>query len=204
MTNSLIAVAINLIGMLVIYSLMAFALVRLSWHGRGMIAVLLTIIAAGQFWIVPPFVPNLKDLDPAAYLLWFGNWVVSGFSVVILCQGVRRIPRNLEDSARLDGCGWFGTYRHVVLPLVRRELALIAFLTAMATSPVFWVAEVVFTTPGRVFPPWFYLLFPMREGPTFTSILLMIMAGSLVMTLPVILIFVFAKRLFLQDNELAE
>ena len=40
-------------GMLLIYSLMAFALARFSWHGRGTLPVLVTIIVAGLFWIVP-------------------------------------------------------------------------------------------------------------------------------------------------------
>ena len=70
--NFLIAVAINLVGMLLIYSLMANALTRFYWHGRGTMGVLGTIIVAGLFWIVPPFVPNLRDLDSARVctLVW--------------------------------------------------------------------------------------------------------------------------------------
>lgn len=193
--NFLLAVAINLLGMLLIYSLMANALTRLYWHGRGTMGVLGMIIVSGLFWIVPPFLSNLKDIDPAPYPLWFGNWLVSGFSVVILCQNARWIPRELEDSARLDGWGWFGIYRHVVLPLVRRELGLIAFLTLMATSCLFWLA---YTVPEGVLPPWLYLLVPVGSGidPGWIGILLMMMAGSVVMTLPVIVIFFLSKRWF--------
>jgi multiple sugar transport system permease protein len=191
--NFLIAVAINLAGMLLIYSLMANALARFHWHGRGTMGVLVTIILAGLFWIVPLFVPTLRNLDPAAYALWFGDWLVSGFSIVILCQSVRWIPRELEDLARLDGCGWFGIYRYVVLPLVRRQLGLIALLIVMATSPLLWVA---FAAPTAALPPWLYLLLPMGSegGPGLARMLLMMVAGSVVMTLPVMLIFLFAKR----------
>lgn len=192
---SLIAVSANLAGMLLIYSLMAHALARFHWDRRGAMGVLVTILVAGLFWIVPLLILDLRNLDAAPYALWFGNWLVSGFSVVILCQGVRWIPPQLEDSARLDGCGWFGTYRHVVLPLVRRELGLIALLTVMATSLLFWVA---FTAPGgsRVFPPWLHLLLPI-EGEHSLGLartFLTTITGSLVMTLPVMLIFLFAKR----------
>ena len=192
--NSLIAIAINLVGMLLIYSLMANALTRFYWHGRGTMRVFGTIVLAGLFWIVPPFISNLRNFDPAAYPLWFGNSLVSCFSVIILCQSVRRIPRELEDSARLDGCGWFGTYRHIVLPLVRRELGLIALLIVMATSPIFWPA---LTTPSGFPPPWFLLLpIGSEGGPDLSGILLTITAGSIIMTLPVVVIFFLSKRWF--------
>ena len=54
--NCLIALTVNLAGMLVIYSLMAFALARFRWHGRGIIAVLVAIVIAGQFWIAPTLI----------------------------------------------------------------------------------------------------------------------------------------------------
>jgi multiple sugar transport system permease protein len=195
MTNSLIALAMNLVGMLLIYSLMASALTRFYWRGRGTMSVFGTIIAAGLFWILPAFLSNLRDLDYAPYPLWFGNWLASGFSVVILCQSVRWIPRGLEDSARLDGCGWFGVYRQIVLPLVRRELGLIVLLTVMATSPVFWPP---LTIPLGFLPPWLHLLLPFKgeHGLSTSTVYLMMTAGSVVMTLPVILIFFLSKRWF--------
>lgn len=193
--NSLIAVAINLAGMLLIYSLMANALTRFYWHGRGTMSVLGTIIVAGLFWIAPAFVSDLMNLDSAAYPLWFGNWLVSGFSVVILCLSVRWIPLELEDTARLDGCSWFGTYRHVVLPLVRRELGLIALLVVMATSPVFWPP---LTNPWGFLPPWLYPFLPpgSEDSLSSTRFLLMMTAGSAIMTLPVVVIFFLSKSWF--------
>jgi len=195
MTNSLIAVAINLVGMLLIFSLMANALTRFYWHGRGTVIVLGTIIVAGLFWIVPAFLRDLRDLASAPYPLWFGDWLVSGFSVVILCQSARRIPRQLEDSARLDGCGWFGIYRHVMLPFLKCELGLIALLTVMATSPVFWPP---LTTPLGFLPPWFYPFLPTgsEDSLSLTRFYFIATAGSVIMALPVMLIFFLSKRCF--------
>jgi multiple sugar transport system permease protein len=200
--NFLIALLVNLAGMSVIYSLMAFAVVQLRWRGRGGGAAVLAILAAGQFWIVPLFALALRDLYVPAGALWLGNWLVSGFSVVILCQSARWIPRELGDSARLDGCGWLGTYRHVVLPLVRRELGLIAFLTLMATATLFWRA---FSAPEtQDVPPWLHLLLPMglEHGPGLTRTLLALTGGSLVMALPVIVIFFLSKSWFLRPAKL--
>ncbi len=191
--NCLIAFTANLAGMLLILSLMAFALARLSWHGRGTIAVLAMIILVGQFWMAPAMIASsLGSVRSPSYSIWFGNWLVSGFAVILLCQTVRWIPRQLEDTARLDGCGWFGTYWHVLLPLVRRELGFIALLTVMATS-----------LPFFVFPSAWLVLLPVSSqvvGPR-PGTVIGIIAGSLVMTLPAIVIFLCAKRYFLQSSK---
>jgi ABC-type glycerol-3-phosphate transport system permease component len=205
--NCLIPLAVNLVGMLLIYSLMAFALAGLNWRGRGIIPTLVMITIAGLFWSAPAILAG-KSFGPVAYSLWFGNWLVSGFSVVILCLTVRWIPRQLEETARLDGCGRFEVYHHVVLPLVRRELGLIALLTLMATSGLCWAALTMPGGPSAFQPPWFAWLSPISIGresnPSLALFLGEVMAGSMVLTLPVILIFFFAKRYFQHATDAGE
>lgn len=191
----LIAVSVNLAGMLLIYSLMAFTLARLNWRRRGVIAVLATIIAAEIFWIVPAMIRFGSSLgtSPASSSLCFGNWLVSAFGIVIFCQTVRNIPGELEDSARLDGCGWWGTYWHVLLPLARRELGLIALLTVMATALPLCAA---FIAPGGD-PLWplFKSLLAWRLLPqSDIGAAIGIIVASLVMTAPVMVIFFLARR----------
>jgi ABC-type glycerol-3-phosphate transport system permease component len=199
--NCLIALTVNLAGMLLIYSLMAFALVRLRWRRRGMIAALVAIVIAGQFWIVPTLlVRHSSGAGLASYSLSFCNWLISGFSVIVLCQAVKWIPRQLEDSARLDGCGWFGTYWHVLLPLVRRELWLIGFLTLMGTSVLLLTPLAVFH--GGFITQWLIWLLPVWEGGlALTQSIGLMMGASLVATLPVIVVFFCAKGLLLQGGE---
>ena len=192
--NFLIALSVNLAGMLLIYSLLAYALARLSWHRGGIVPVLATIVVAGQFWIVPTLLERnlgdsalLSDSALVSHSLWFCNWLISGFSVVVLCQAVRWIPRQLEDSARLDGCGWFGIYWHILWPFVRRELSLIVLLTALGTSILL---------AG---------LLALRNASGFglgLSLDLM-MVASLAATLSVIAVFLFAKGPLLQRRKSA-
>jgi multiple sugar transport system permease protein len=180
---------VNLGGTLVIYSFMAFFLARLHWHGRGVPAVLITIIMVEAFWIIPSIgFPFSLLVTPRAYSLCFGNWLVSAFSILLFCQTVKGIPRQLEDSARLDGCGWFGTYWHAVLPLVRRELGFIALLIVMATALPFW-AHSVEEGWNESFLPFFAIL----GLPTYDSFA-SILAVSAITSLPVIAIFFVAKR----------
>ncbi|MEY2565207.1 MAG: multiple sugar transport system permease protein [Verrucomicrobiota bacterium] len=206
--NCLPPLLINLAGMLVIYCLMTLALVRLYWHGRGIVPVLATIIIAGFFWSGPTFLtPNVKIAGVVSYSLWLGNLLVSGFAVVLLCQAVRSIPRQLEDSARLDGSGWFGTVCHVVLPFVRLELGLMALLTLLGTSVLCWGALSMPGGPYAFCPPWFNWLSAtnlMGEStPSLAKFFGEMIAGSLVTTLPVILIFFLAKR-YLQHPPVTE
>jgi multiple sugar transport system permease protein len=197
----LIALTLNLAGMSGIYSLMAFGLVRLSWRDRGIIPVLVTIVVAGIFWIAPAilaFVLDARSADALSYALWSGNWLVSGFSVVLLCQTVKGIPRQLEDSARLDGCGGFGIYWHILLPLVKRELGLIAFLTLMGSCALSWSTLSGPGGPHQGFLPWFSWLAPVSENsnsaPSLGRLMSDMIGGSVISTLPVMLIFLFAKR----------
>ncbi len=199
--NFLLPLTANLVGMLVIYSLLAFALARLSWHRRGMVAVLAAIVVAGQFWIVPTLlVRSLGDSALVSHSLSFCNWLISGFSVIVLCQAVRWIPRQLEDSARLDGCGWFGIYWHALLPFVRRELSLIVFLTLLGTSVLLLTPLTVFQ--GGFLTQWLVWLLPLWPGSlTLARTIGLMMGASLVATLPVIVVFLFMKGPLLKGRE---
>jgi multiple sugar transport system permease protein len=140
LTVCLIAVAANLVGVLVIYAVMAQALARFVWRGRGVFAVIALIVISQLFWIAPALL-IVVPRDPegaSSFALWFGNWIVTGFGIVLLFQRAKNIPRSLEDSARLDGLGTFGIWRHLVSPFVRRELVLLAAFTVMTTVVSFW------------------------------------------------------------------
>ncbi len=136
----LAAAAANLVGVLVLYAVMAQALARFSWRGRGIFAVIAIIVISQLFWIAPALLIVVPQ-DPegvSSYALWFGNWIVAGFGIVLFSHRAKGIPGSLEDTARLDGLGTFGTWRHAVLPFVRRELGLLAAFTVMATLIPFW------------------------------------------------------------------
>jgi multiple sugar transport system permease protein len=140
LTVCLIAVAANLAGVSVIYATLAQALTRMVWSGRGMLNAITLIIVGQLFWIVPALlivVPRESD-GVSSYALWFGNWLVSGFAIVLFLRRAKSIPRSLEESARMDGLGAVGTWRHVVFPFFRHDLGLAALFTVMATLFPCW------------------------------------------------------------------
>jgi ABC-type glycerol-3-phosphate transport system permease component len=199
--NYLPALTVNVAGMILIYSLMAEALLRLRWHRHGLIAVVATIVIAGQFWIVPALlVRHATGAGLASYSFSFCNWLISGFSIIVLCHAVRWIPRELEDAMRLDGSSWFGSYWHVLLPWVTRELWLIGFLTLIGTSVLLATPLVVFDggfltqVLARLLPAW-------QGGLAPTGNIGLMMGASLIATLPVLVVFLFAKGPLKQDQE---
>ena len=136
----LISVAANLAGMLIIYCVMAHALARLAWRGRGIFGVIAITLLAQLFWIAPALLilGNSNPDNASSYALWFGNWLVCAFSLVLLWRTAKRIPRALDDSARLDGLGAFDIWRRIVFPFVRRDLLLVAIFTVMGTLLPYW------------------------------------------------------------------
>ena len=187
LTVCLIAAAANLAAMLVIYSFMAHLLARLAWRGRGVLGVILTIVVAQLFWIAPAFlIAGARDPNNAtSYALWFGNWLVCGFALVLLWRMVQRIPNQLEDSARLDGLGAFGAWRHVIFPFVRRDLGLLALFTVMATLIPFW-AFINLPDADRSIVL-FQRFFSLQER------IVMMTAGSLIGAVPLVAVLFFVR-----------
>ena len=184
----LIAVAVNLVGMLVIYSTMSHVLARIARHGRGIFAVAALILVAQVFWIAPALLLVVpRDPDGASsYALWFGNWIVTGFALVLFSQRATVIPPALEDSARMDGLGAFGTWRQVVLPFVSTDLGLVALFTVMATLLPFWG---FITQPDAGNSIVLFQRFLSPQGR-----LAMMVAASFIGALPLIGIFFAAKK----------
>ena len=114
------------------------------------------------------------------YWIWFADWLVCAFSIVLFWQTLKGVCADRSDSARLDGCGAFGTYWHVVLPLVRPTLLIISLLTVMASAADL-IAREVENLQGQAIL-------------IMTSYATMIV-GSAIMTVPLFAIFFLARKL---------
>lgn len=183
----LIAVAVNFVGSLVLYSAASYFLTRQPWRARGLGAVIVVVIATQLLWMPTALATTANDeaLRTASYSLWFGNWLITGFALVLLQRRAANIPRSLDDTARLDGLGAIGVWRHAVLPFARRDLLLLGFLTIMATLLPYWAFINLPDATASV------VLFQRTSTPG--QHLIMMTAGSLVGVIPLLGIF-FAAR----------
>ena len=200
--TSLFLVILNIVGTLFSCSLVAYSFARLQWPGRSVCFALLlaTMMIPVQVTMIPNFLIMQKlgwynTLQP----LWIASFFAPAFYVFLLRQFLKGIPRDLEDAARLDGCGFLRIYWHIMLPLVRPTLAAIAIFTFMATWNEF-MGPLIYLADQRLYPLSFglYAFQVQVSNPGTAAGMGMMMAASLLMTLPVIVIFFFAQRYFLQ------
>lgn len=200
--TSLFLVILNLVGTLFSCSLVAYSFARLQWPGRGIAFALMlaTMMIPPQVTMIPQFLVMQKlGWYNTLYPLWITSFVAPAFYVFLLRQFLKGIPRDLEDAARLDGCGFFRIYWHIMLPLVKPTLAAIAIFTFMATWNEF-MAPLIYLSDQRLYPLSFglYAFQVQVSNPGTSKGMGMLMAGSLLMTLPVIAMFFFAQRYFLR------
>jgi multiple sugar transport system permease protein len=195
--NTLILCTFNVIGVVISSSLVAYGLARIPWKGRTALFYLLlsTMMLPAQVTMVPLFAifKALGWIDtflPLTVPAFLGN----AFFVFLLRQFFLTIPVDLTDAARLDGCSEFAIYRRVILPLATPALATVALFTFMNT----W---------NDFIGPLIYIQDPRKSTlslglATFTSQYSsfwgQLMAVSAVMTVPILILFFFTQRTFIQ------
>jgi ABC-type glycerol-3-phosphate transport system permease component len=195
--NSVFLVVMNILGQLFGCSFVAYAFARLKWPGRDICfgILLATMMLPGQVTMIPVFLIFkslgwFNTLNP----LWVPSFLGSAFFIFLLRQFMKTIPTDLEDAAKIDGCGFFGIYWRIILPLVKPALAAIAIFTFMGSWNDF-MGPLIYVNDQRIYPLslglfMFQTMWGAEHG--------MLMAASALMTLPVVVMFFLAQRYFIQ------
>ncbi|HPF98527.1 MAG TPA: carbohydrate ABC transporter permease [Kiritimatiellia bacterium] len=195
--TSLLLVILNILGTVFSCSIVAYAFARLQWPGRTLSfgVMLATMMIPPQVTMIPYFL-IMKSLGWYNTLspLWITSCCANAFNVFLLRQFMKGIPRDMEDAAKIDGCSFLQIYWYVIMPLIKPTLACIAIFTFMGVWNDF-MGPLVFLSDQRLYPLSLGLYaLNVQQGGDFG----MMMAGSLLMTLPVIVIFFFAQKYFIQ------
>lgn len=203
LASSVFLAIVNIVGTAASCTLAAYALARLQWPGRSLcfVLVLATLMIPPQITMIPSFVVyrQLGWYNTLAPLWAPACLAVNAFAVFLLRQAMMGIPRELEDAARIDGCGTFRTFWHVALPEMKPTLAAISIFTFMYVWNDF-MGPLIYVNDQRLYPLALGLFsFMAGRENQFT----LIMAGAMVMTIPVILIFFFLQRYFIQGMTLS-
>ncbi|KRE69528.1 ABC transporter permease [Paenibacillus sp. Soil750] len=114
-------------------SLVAFAFARLDFPLRKMWfgILLVTLMLPTQVTIVPQYVLFSKFDWINTYLPFYVPHLLAGgvggpFFIYLLVQFIRSIPKELDESAKIDGCSWFGIYWRIIIPLTKPALVTVA------------------------------------------------------------------------------
>jgi multiple sugar transport system permease protein len=194
--NSLIVSLAVTLGTVITSALAAFAFARLEFPGRN--ALFLTYLATLMVPYVVTMIPifmlltALKLVD--TYFALIVPVMFSAYGTFLLRQFFLAIPRDLEDAARLDGCGNLGVLRHVVLPLSKPALATLGTFTFLGTWNSFMWPLIVINSTEKA-PLMLGLYSFMGENTAQWNLL---MAASVMVMAPVIVVFVLGQRYFIE------
>ncbi|NLH99768.1 MAG: carbohydrate ABC transporter permease [Chthonomonadales bacterium] len=196
--NTLLLCILGVAGVVVSNSLVAYAFARLKWPGRDILfaATLATMMIPFPVLMVPIYgfwrsLGWIGTFKPLWVPAWFGN----AFSIFLLRQFFRTIPFELSEAARIDGCSEWGIFRQVVLPLAKPALAVVALFHFMYTWRDF-LGPLIYLMDQRTFTLSLGLQFyQSQHGGTQWHLL---MAASTIVVAPVIVLFFFTQRQFIQ------
>jgi multiple sugar transport system permease protein len=193
--NSAVVVLGAIVGNLVSCSMAAYAFARLEFRGRKLLftVMLMTIMLPIHVVIVPQYVlfSELGWLNTFLPLIVPKLLATDAFFVFLMVQFIRGIPRELDDAARIDGCGKAGIFLRVILPLMTPALATTAIFTFIWTWNDFFSQLIYLTDPDMYTVP--VALRSFLDSTTGSSWGAMF-AMSVVSLLPVFLAFLIGQR----------
>ncbi len=186
------------IGQLVSCTLAAYAFARMKFRGKnGIYFVLLaTMIIPAQVTMIPVFLimKSLGWID-TLYALIVPAFFGGAFGTFLLRQFFSAIPADLEDAARIDGCGKFRILWSIVLPLSKPALATLALFTFMTywndlLGPVIYLSSVEKAT--------LTIGLANLQSGLMTTRYDLLMAGSVLSVLPILILLIFGQRWFVK------
>lgn len=195
--NTLIIAASTIIGHLLSCTLVAYGFARLRAPGKGFLFIVLlsTLMLPYPVTMVPLFILFsrlgwVNTFWPLIVPAFFGN----AFYIFLLRQSFLQIPVELEDAALMDGANTVQMLRYVILPLSAPALATVAIFTFQYAWNDF-LAPLIFLHDQTKYTLQLGLSFFRGAYEVNWAYL---MASSLVITLPVVIIFLLFQRAFIQ------
>ncbi|MGA7731775.1 MAG: carbohydrate ABC transporter permease [Chloroflexia bacterium] len=194
--NSLILGTTVTVAHLFFCSVAGFAFARLNFPAKGFIfaAMLSTLMIPGMVLMIPQYqILNTLGLINTYGAIIIPNLTAAGM-IFLLTQFFRAVPRELDEAATIDGASIWMTYWRVILPLAKPALITMALLSFQGMWNNF-LSPLVFLNTPEMYPLTVGLSFLKGQYGTFYNVVL---AGSMFNTLPMVLMFVFFSRFYVQ------
>lgn len=215
------------IGQVLTSSMAAFAFARLNFPFRDklFLAYLATMMIPRDVTMIPVFIllkklPEIMNMIFSTQYwssdLYIGNFFVgkpigidsyfalimpgcfSAYGTFMLRQFFMSIPVDLEDAAQIDGCTFFGIYTKIILPLSKPALATLTTFTFMGSWRDFMWPLIV-ANSQELMP--LQILLQSFQG-LYSTEWTLLMAGSIIVLLPILIVFIFNQRFFIEGIQL--
>ena len=198
--NTVFYTTLSLVGTLISIAVVAYAFSRIKWPGRELVFFLMlsTMLIPPQALIVPQYVFFNK-------LKWVGTFnpiIIPGFfaggaaMIFLLRQSMSQIPKELDESAFVDGANHIQIFWEVVMPLIKAPLATVATFLFVGfwnslLAPLMYLQTVdLYTLPVYV-STLYNINLTVQQWPT-------IMTAAVLTTVPLMVVFFFAQRFILE------
>jgi multiple sugar transport system permease protein len=195
--NTLIICFSSVIGTVISSSLVAYGLSRIEWRGKNSLfmVILSTMMLPYQVIMVPMF----------AIFVWLGwidtylplivpTFLGNAFFIFLLRQFFMTIPKDLTEAAKIDGCSEFQIYQKVILPLAKPALATVGLFTFLNSWNDF-LGPLIYIFDERGYTLSLGLAMFMGQYGSYWGRL---MAVSVVVTVPIVILFFFTQKTFIQ------
>ena len=229
--NSLVVAVAVTLGQVMTSACAAYAFARLRFPGRDKLffGYLATMMIPGAVTMIPNFILMRKITEWLTVAAPFVNWdaprvislfghnyevgrlvgldsyfalivpaMFSAYGTFMLRQFFMSIPRDLEEAATIDGCGLFRIFTTIILPLSKPALATLTIFTFMGNWQSFYWPLIVLTQDSMKTLPLGLLSFVGLYSTQWT----LLMAGSMMMILPMVIVFIFGQKWFISGIQL--
>lgn len=194
--NSMFAATVHAALVLLTASSAAYALARMEFRGRNILfaIIIVTLFIPGFVFVIPQYL----IVDTFGWLDTLWAVIVPGaagaFGVFFLRQFFLSLPGELEEAALIDGANRFQIFTRIVLPLSKAPLATLALLSFLTNwNDFLWPVYVLFSPESKTLPPGLSLL-----QDAYNTNYTLIMAGGVVASVPVLIIFFIAQRYIIE------
>ena len=197
-TNTLLVATLSTIGTVVSSVPPAYVLSRLQWKGRGVtfIIILSTMMLPGQVTMIPVYIIFSRlHWIPSFLPLIVPSFFAGAFSIFLLRQFFVSIPDEISDAARIDGCNEFQLMMRIVVPLAKpaiMAIALFSFLGAWNDffGPLLYIVENEELWTLGIGLNAFQGIHHVESN--------MMMTASVLFMAPVIILFFFSQKVFIE------
>ena len=199
LVNSAVIAAAAVVGNLLSCSLAAYAFARLDFPGRRVLfaAMLVTLMLPIHVLIIPQYVlfAHLHWINTSLPLIVPKFLAHDAFFVFLMVQFIRGLPRELDEAARMDGCGHVRIYARIVMPLSVPALTTSALFTFIWTWNDFFSQLIFLVNPDRYTVPVALRSFMDGQGETAWG---QLFAMSIVALAPIFGFFLAGQRYLTQ------
>jgi multiple sugar transport system permease protein len=200
--NTLFLTLMTVIGTLLSSSMVAYSFGRLNWPGKNLLFIILlaTMMVPGAVTMMPQFLifRSLGWVDTLRPL-WVPTFFGSAFNIFLLRQFFMSIPTELEDAAKIDGCGPFTIYWRIMMPQVKPALAAVGITSVMGAWNNFQGPLIYLSSPEKMTLAYALQLYQQQHGGDPG----LLMAASTLVVLPIIVLFFFTQRYFIEGISLS-